>query len=52
MAAKQRLIKGRQRARQAKMATIQRLLDIAAHVERGHFHSGPIPGGFFFVYIY
>jgi len=44
MAAKQRLIKGRQRARQQKMATIERLLDIASTMERGHFRSGPIPG--------
>ncbi|XP_005104406.1 protein CLEC16A [Aplysia californica] len=45
MAAKQRLIKGRQRARQQKMTTIERLLDIAHNEERGHFtRSGPIPG--------
>ncbi|BFZ02816.1 hypothetical protein BsWGS_05855 [Bradybaena similaris] len=45
MAAKQRLIKGRQRARQQKMSTIERLLDISQTEERGHFsRSGPIPG--------
>uniref|UniRef100_A0A2C9JQK0 Uncharacterized protein n=1 Tax=Biomphalaria glabrata TaxID=6526 RepID=A0A2C9JQK0_BIOGL len=45
MAAKQRLIKGRQRARQQKMSTIERMLDISQTEERGHFtRSGPIPG--------
>ncbi|XP_059165361.1 protein CLEC16A-like isoform X2 [Physella acuta] len=45
MAAKQRLIKGRQRARQQKMSTIERLLDISQSEERGHFaRAGPIPG--------
>ncbi|KAH9495817.1 Protein CL16A [Bulinus truncatus] len=45
MAAKQRLIKGRQRARQQKMTTIERLLDISQSEERGHFaRAGPIPG--------
>lgn len=45
MAAKQRLIKGRQRARQQKMNTIERLLDISLNEERGHFNrTGPIPG--------
>lgn len=43
MAAKQRLIKGRQRARQQKMQTIERLLDIPASTE-GSYRSGAIPG--------
>ncbi|GFS13850.1 protein CLEC16A-like [Elysia marginata] len=50
MAAKQRLIKGRQKARQQKMATVERLLDISHNstssvTDRGHFtRGGPIPG--------
>ena len=42
MAAKQRLIKGRQRARQQKMQTIERLLDIV--VVDGPHPRGAIPG--------
>jgi hypothetical protein len=42
MAAKQRLIKGRQRARQQKMATIERLLDI--QIPEGDPPRGAIPG--------
>ncbi|RUS88412.1 hypothetical protein EGW08_003808 [Elysia chlorotica] len=50
MAAKQRLIKGRQKARQQKMTIVERLLDIspgasATGSDRGHFtRGGPIPG--------
>ena len=48
MAAKQRLTKGRMRARQQKMQMIERLLDIPLEAQSsnmGHFgRSGPIPG--------
>ncbi|KAK6187791.1 hypothetical protein SNE40_005737 [Patella caerulea] len=47
MAAKQRLIKGRIRARQQKMSTIERLLDISSQGDGGsgsYSRSGPIPG--------
>lgn len=46
MAAKQRLTKGRLKARQQKMQMIERLLEIPVEsTSHGHFsRSGPIPG--------
>ena len=48
MAAKQRLTKGRMKARQQKMQMIEKLLDIPAEAtSHGTFsRSGPVPGNF------
>lgn len=51
MAAKQRLSKGRQRARQQKMQTIERLLDIPTLTDGNQNRSGAIPGVFCALFI-